>query len=190
LAREAARRGQAGDVDGALNAIRRLEERARDWDLTLRLSRPGRPGPAAGAPGFPRTAANSVGAAEKKADPNPDPRLGNDVGAAEKKTVANPAPRFGIGAEHRNALGPRPAASRGPGGGFGTAPGSVRPGDPFNGVPDQERRLREVERKLDEVLQALKDLRANERPADRSKDQPANERPAHRSVDRPTDRQQ
>jgi hypothetical protein len=157
--------------------------------LTLRLSRPGRPGPAAGAPGFPRTAANVVDAAEKKADTNPAPRLNNVVDAAEKKADTNPAPRLGVGTGRRNAPGPRPGASTGAGGGFGSAPGSGFPGDPFNGVPDQERRLREVERKLDEVLQALKDLRANDRPADRSKDQPANDRPAHRSVDRPAERQ-
>jgi hypothetical protein len=33
---------------------------------------------------------------------------------------------------------------------------------------DQERRIRELERKLDEVIKALKDQRENDRPSDRS----------------------
>jgi hypothetical protein len=61
LAREAARLERAGDVDGALDAIRRLEGRAREWDRTLRLSRPGaamRRGDSSGAiPGGARPAA-------------------------------------------------------------------------------------------------------------------------------------
>jgi hypothetical protein len=48
-------------------------------------------------------------------------------------------------------------------------PDNVRgAGGPPGEVPDQERRLRELERKLDEVLKALKDQRQNDHPSDRS----------------------
>jgi RNA polymerase sigma factor (sigma-70 family) len=130
LAREAARHERSGDIAGALDTIRRLEERAREWDRTLRLRRPDGPGAGMAPAGTPGIAAD----------------------------VAYPAPKPGSPAR---GLAPRPRAGR-------SAYDLPNPGGPPAGDTDQERRLREVERKLDEVLKALKDQHGRDQPSDRA----------------------
>jgi hypothetical protein len=149
LAREAARLERQGDIDGALDAIRRLEGRAREWDRALRVGRPGRPGAGMRPMGLPGAGPSNARPATKPAAVTTGEKPA--VGSSRVYTMDS-----GSGANRGMKPGAAPQADNDRGDG-------KRPGH----AADQERRIRELERKLDEVLKALKDQRQNDRPSDR-----------------------
>jgi RNA polymerase sigma factor (sigma-70 family) len=183
LAREAAKRQQRGDVSGALDTLRRLEEQVREWDRALRIA-----GPASfsGRPAI-ETRTTSV-RTSASSEPAQEPTSTSEVSVTATPRITTTAPATSVststGSTSRPEFSqstvvtttPRTTRVEGatsgasavtqPAGGVTTAT-TTSPSTSASGhtqtigttvaphSTDHELRLQELERKLEQILKAI-----------------------------------